>query len=126
MQLLSAVVFFLNFSGTVYAIVGLGGYHHAFVDILGPHNGGTCDAVRLYNRWLHLLINALSTILLGASNYCAQLLVAPTRKEVDEAHDDKRWLDIGVQSFRNLRRVSSKRLVVWIFLMLSSTLLHLL
>ena len=107
-------------------MIRLGGYRRNFIDILGPHNGGTCDSVRFYNRWLHFLINALSTILLGASNYCAQLLVAPTRKEVDRAHGDKRWLDIGVQSFRNLRTVNTERKVVWVFLMLSSGLLHLL
>ncbi|KAG9196600.1 hypothetical protein G6011_01721 [Alternaria panax] len=72
-----------------------------------------------------LIINALSTALLGASNYCAQLLVAPTRTEVNNAHKDKRWLDIGIQSSRDLWKVNPKRRMIWMLLMLSSGLLHL-
>lgn len=125
-QLVSVVVFAFNFSVTVWTMAKMDGYRSNFVDILGPGNGGTCATVRAYNRWLHLVINALSTVLLGASNYCAQLLAAPTREEVDEAHADGRWFDVGVQSFRNLRRVDSRRRYFWVCLMLSSGLLHLL
>ena len=76
---------------------------------------------------IHLGINIVSTLLLGASNYCAQLLVAPTRSEVDRAHEKKDWLDIGVPSFRNLwkRRIARKRKATWTLLMISSVFLHL-
>ena len=125
-QLASTLVFLVNLGITTYAFVRSDGLQHQFVDILGSHNGGTCNTVRLYNRWLHFGINALSTVLLGASNYCAQLLVAPTRPEVNKAHACGRWLDIGIQSFRNLSRINTERQVLWVLLMFSSALLHLL
>ncbi|KAH7137920.1 hypothetical protein B0J11DRAFT_500177 [Dendryphion nanum] len=91
----------------------------------GQYFEGDCDKVKEYNMWLHLGINIVSTILLGASNYCAQILVAPTRREVDTAHAKGDWFDIGVHSFRNVCRIPWKRRVVWAFLVVSSILLHL-
>ncbi|KAH7392189.1 hypothetical protein DE146DRAFT_661877 [Phaeosphaeria sp. MPI-PUGE-AT-0046c] len=55
-----------------------------------------------------------------------QCMTAPTRGEVDRAHAARRWLDIGVPSFRNLRRIGRDRLVLWLLLGLSSLPLHLL
>ncbi len=52
--------------------------------------------------WLHLVINALSTLLLSASNYCMQCLSSPTREEINNAHAQSIWLDIGVPSVRHL------------------------
>lgn len=81
----------------------------------------------LTTRWMvaiHLIINLLSSMLLGASNYCMQRLVAPTRKEVDKAHNQKKWLDIGVPGVANLTSISKSRLVSWILLALSSIPLH--
>jgi hypothetical protein len=93
--------------------------------ISGQYFQGDCDTLKQYNTWLHLGINALSTLLLGSSNYASQILVAPTRAEIDEAHAKGKWFDIGVQSFRNWRRVGIRRRVVWVILMVSSILLHL-
>jgi hypothetical protein len=73
-----------------------------------------------------LLINALSTILLSASNYTMQCLSAPTRSEVDDAHSTGKWLDIGVPSVRNLGRIARKRVILWWLLGASSLPLHLL
>lgn len=50
---------------------------------------------------LHLLINIFSTLVLASSNFFMQVLNAPTRSEVDTAHAQGRWLDIGVTSWRN-------------------------
>lgn len=70
--------------------------------------------------------NVLSTLLLGASNYTMQCLASPTREEVDRAHSQNRWLDIGVPSIRNLTRISSHRKVLWWLLVISGVPLHLL
>lgn len=106
----------------IYAVVKYGIFH-GFGDLYQ----GDCKLVARYNTVVHLGINIVSTLLLGASNYCAQLLVAPTRFEVDRAHEKRDWLDIGVPSFRNLwkRRIARKRKVTWTLLMISSVLLHL-
>jgi hypothetical protein len=87
---------------------------------------GDCNRVDRLNTELHLLINLLSTVLLSASNYSMQCLSAPTRKDIDKAHGARIWLDIGVPSIHNLRRISKKRALLWALLGLSSLPLHLL
>jgi hypothetical protein len=87
---------------------------------------GNCEQVRKINTTVHVWINILSTLLLSASNYAMQCLSAPTRQEVDAAHEKRHWLDIGVLSTRNIRRISVKRAFLWAVLGLSSMPLHLL
>lgn len=93
---------------------------------LGTIQSGACSKTKDLATWLHLAINVLSTLLLGASNYAMQCLSAPTREEVDKAHCRKAWMDIGVPSMRNLRRISRSRLVMWWLIAASSIPLHLL
>lgn len=123
-QVISGYVLLFNLTVTIYA-VNKHGITKNIGDILEPSSGTNCDEVKQYNKLLHFAINVLSTILLGSSNYCAQLLVAPTRKEVDKAHKRHKWFDIGVQSTRNLWRIDKKRRITWFCLMISSGLLHL-
>lgn len=85
---------------------------------------GDCTVAARTTTALHLLINLLSSLLLGASNYCMQRLVAPTRKEIDIAHLKKKWLDVGVPSVRNLVSISTRRLAIWLLLGLTSMPLH--
>ena len=79
----------------------------------------------MLNFWLHMVINILSTSLLGASNYSMQCLSAPTRRDIDKAHSKRTWLDIGIPSYRNLAGISRLRLGLWCLLALSSIPLHL-
>lgn len=55
---------------------------------------GSCEKAKSLNTWLGLAINVLCSILLGASNYCMQCLISPTREEVDIAHAKKRLLQL--------------------------------
>ena len=87
---------------------------------------GSCQTTRNLNLWLHLAINVLSTLLLGASNYCMQCLASPTREEIDKAHEQQVWLDIGIPSVRNLSRIAPSRRVLWCLLAASTVPLHLL
>ena len=86
---------------------------------------GDCNKTKWLNLWLHLLINALSTLLLGASNYSMQCLSAPTRQDLDAAHRRHIWMDIGVPSVRDILRISRPRRLLWCLLVLSSIPLHL-
>jgi len=86
---------------------------------------GDCDRVKALDQWLHLLINLLGTGMLSASNYCMQLQAAPTRANVDSAHAQGKWLDIGVPSLRNLFYISPWRRLSWFLLALSSVPVHL-
>jgi hypothetical protein len=86
---------------------------------------GECDEIKKLGIGLHLLINIVSTLLLGASNYCMQTISAPTRQDIDDAHSRGLFMDIGIPSIRNLRMIKTRRLIVWLCLGLSSIPLHL-
>jgi hypothetical protein len=115
----ASVVFMLNLVVTVWSSVRIKEHEGA----LGE---GNCGQIKRINTVLHVILNALSTILLSGSNYCMQCLSAPTRGEIDKAHAAQRWLDIGVPSIRNLRYVKRRKLVLWLLLGVSSVPLHLL
>lgn len=95
------------------------------IDSLGTLHDGSCKKASRLSFWIHLMINILSTTLLGASNYTMQCLSSPTRKEIDKAHSQGVWLDIGVPSVRNLWRIAKVRVILWWFLAISSIPLHL-
>ena len=86
---------------------------------------GDCKKIQKANTWIHLGINIISAALLSGSNYYMQCLSAPTRKEVNKAHTQGRWVDIGMPSVRNLRSISWKNAFFWWFLGLLSIPLHL-
>lgn len=92
---------------------------------IGTIHEGACSKTKNMATWLHLAINALSTLLLGASNYAMQCLAAPTREDIDKAHKTGHWMDIGVPSMRNLWRISRWRLFLWFLVAFSSIPLHL-
>ncbi|KAK3940285.1 hypothetical protein QBC46DRAFT_459091 [Diplogelasinospora grovesii] len=81
---------------------------------------GDCGTVAELDQWLHLLINLLSTGMLAASKYCMQLQAAPTRADVDRAHKNNKWLDIGVPSVRNLWFIGHWRRFSWVLLAYNS------
>lgn len=87
---------------------------------------GSCTEMKRITFWVDLMINILSTLLLGASNNCVQLLVAPTRKDISDAHAAGKYLDVGVSSIRNFVAVSRWRQWLCVGLFLSSIPLHLL
>ncbi|KAG7410340.1 hypothetical protein Forpi1262_v017250 [Fusarium oxysporum f. sp. raphani] len=53
-----------------------------------------------------------------------QILVAPTREELDSAHRMGKAMEIGVPSLKNLKRIESKRVVTWVVFGAIATLLH--
>lgn len=83
-------------------------------------------AVSRGNTIAHILINALSTVLLSMSNYTMQVLNSPTRREIDKAHLRGKWFDIGLLSIHNLRIISRRRAILCLVLAASSVPLHLL
>ncbi|KAL4882211.1 hypothetical protein BJY04DRAFT_50215 [Aspergillus karnatakaensis] len=87
---------------------------------------GSCAVVQRWNAALHLLINILSTAILAASNYCMQVLVAPSREEVSRCHARNEWLDVGVPSLRNLGAIDPFRRWSWLVLLVTATPFHLL
>ncbi|KAH7122675.1 hypothetical protein B0J11DRAFT_437302 [Dendryphion nanum] len=112
-----------NLSITVWAYTRAGREINQGVGVLSQ---GACDMIKRHDVWLHLLINILSTLLLSGSNYCMQVLSAPNRNELIEAHSRKDWLHIGVPNIGNLLRIGKDRSFLWLVLFLTSVPLHLL
>lgn len=108
---------------------------HAFIlarsgDPTGYHviHSGSCagNSVGRLNTLLHLLINILSSLVLASTNFFMQVLNAPSREELDSAHGQGSWLDIGVPSPRNVFKLSLFKTTMWILFFLSSIPIHLL
>jgi hypothetical protein len=89
---------------------------------VGTLYAGDCGKVRSTNSGLHIAINVMGTLLLGASNYTMQCLSSPTRQEVDAAHSRGKYLDIGLPSPKNLN--GWKKKIVFTLLVLSTLPLH--
>ncbi|MCJ1473578.1 hypothetical protein MMC13_002229 [Lambiella insularis] len=94
-------------------------------DGIGTLIDNDCNKSKSWALWLHIAINALSTILLAASNYTMQCLMAPTRRQLDKAHAKGSYLAVGVGGFRNMRSISWYRLTLFSLLIISSLPLHL-
>ncbi|KAK8201877.1 hypothetical protein M8818_005401 [Zalaria obscura] len=75
---------------------------------------------------IHLAINVASTLLLVASNNAIQGLSAPTRAAIDQAHQQGKWLDIGVSGLRNFGNIGWRHSVLCLLLAVGSLPLHLL
>ncbi|KAK3493802.1 hypothetical protein B0T13DRAFT_449695 [Neurospora crassa] len=114
--------FVINLTLMLYAVLGADA---------GPKNGlrhlgsGMCSNIDNIDIGVHVMINALSTVLLAGSNYCMQCVSAPTRNRIDHAHRAKRWLDVEIPSLRNFRSVGLRNATLWVLLAVSSLPLHL-
>ena len=114
----SGLTFFVNLSLIIW------GSTKGFEEGIATVQKGDCNMTKKLDLWLHLGINLLSTLLLGASNYTMQCLSAVTRHEINKAHQQRISLKIGTLSFQNLRRISWRRVTLWWLLALSSIPLH--
>jgi hypothetical protein len=116
----ATTVLILNICMLAYAI-----FHSGSLTVAATIYEGECNTSKRISLALSLLVNILSTLLLGSSNNAAQYLSSPTRAEVDAAHAELTWMDIGIPSIRNLRRISTTRVWLWFLLFCSSFPLHL-
>lgn len=85
---------------------------------------GNCTTSRYLNVGLHLLINLLSTAVLASSNYFMQVLNAPSRDEINEAHLRLSSLEIGIPSLKNLPYLSAFKRSLWGLLLITSLPIH--
>lgn len=118
---LGTSIFMVNLSVTIWASTKFPRYKG-----VATVYEGSCSKVKTTITCIHLGVNILGTLLLGASNVCMQLLCAPTREEVDAAHARCKWLGIGISNLKNLFYVNRKTSALWVLLGLSSIPLHLL
>jgi hypothetical protein len=119
---ISAIILCINVVVLIFMYSRKKGLRDGFAE---PFDG-TAEIMSLYSSAIHIAINALSTVLLAASNYTMQVLSSPTRKDIDRAHSRKEYLDIGFLSRRNLGRISKRRLILFLLMGLSTIPMHLL
>lgn len=115
----SFAAFLINLALLIWSVKSPGSRHG-----LAPLFTGSCSTVESLNLWTHLVMNILATILLSSSTYWMQCLMAPTRQDIDAAHQSGRWLDIGVLSIRNLRMFPTSKLLTLVFVATTSIPLH--
>ncbi|EXJ79752.1 hypothetical protein A1O3_08035 [Capronia epimyces CBS 606.96] len=87
---------------------------------------GSCQKVKHLNVLLLVPLNVVGTFLISGSNYVMQCLNAPSRREVDKAHANGAYLNIGVPSITNVRYLGFKKTVIWGVLGLFTIPIHLL
>ncbi|KAG9230910.1 hypothetical protein BJ875DRAFT_470951 [Amylocarpus encephaloides] len=113
----AGTVLLLNLAFSITAaVISQSGMH------IGELFEGDCEMVSRADSALHLAINIMGTILLGASNYTMQCISAPTRAEVSRQHSRGRYLDIGLPSIRNLH--GRKKKILFTLLVVSTMPLH--
>lgn len=78
---------------------------------------GSCAKATDMNWGLHALINVGVVILIVGANYVFQVLSSPTRSEVADAHQQKKWLEIGVPSARNFKHIGKGRVFLSLLLL---------
>lgn len=70
---------------------------------------GSCATATGIDWGLHAAIGIFVAALVAGANYVFQVLSSPTREEVTAAHQERKWLDIGIPSFRNFGRIEASR-----------------
>ncbi|KAG9253452.1 uncharacterized protein F5Z01DRAFT_623591 [Emericellopsis atlantica] len=85
---------------------------------------GDCSSIDTTDRAVHVALNIVSSLFLGVGHYCMQILVAPSRQELDSAHRKGKAMEVGVPSLKNLVRIKPKRAVAWVMIGAIATLLH--
>ena len=116
------IILVINVSWLGYAKTHYGGIESGY----GLIQRGDCDKAKSTNKWLHLLINTLSTLLLTGSNAFMAAYCCPSREEIDVAHRQRKWLHIGMLSIKNFRNIAKRKSFVVALLALSSIPFHLL
>lgn len=119
---MSAFVLCINIGLAIYG----GTTEDGYVDGIADLKVGPAQDMSRWSTTFHLFINAFSTVLLAASNYTMQVLSSPTRADIDRVHREGQWFDVGILSFRNLRRIPRQRVALSLVLAFSSIPLHLL
>lgn len=108
------------------ALVFVGFRYSGYSAGIGILAQGPSTSIARISTIYHVLINALSTLLLTASNYCMQVLCSPSRDDIDRAHGEGSYVNVGTLSPWNVRFLKGFRKTGWYVLMLTSIPLHLL
>jgi hypothetical protein len=84
---------------------------------------GSCLEASRVATYARLTTCAFAVLLFAVGTHAFQLLLSPTRAEVESAHARDRWLHIGVGGLRNMKWIHKRRLVRAVVLLTTSVLL---
>ncbi|KAI4733855.1 hypothetical protein E4T50_15589 [Aureobasidium sp. EXF-12298] len=87
---------------------------------------GSCLETSKVTTYARLATCAFAVLLFAVGTHAVQLLLSPTRAEVENAHARDRWLHIGVGGLRNMKWIHKRRLIRAVVLLTTSVLLPLL
>ncbi|CAD0106953.1 unnamed protein product, partial [Aureobasidium uvarum] len=87
---------------------------------------GSCFRASQTAASAHFATSAFAVLLFAAGSHAVQLMLSPTRSEVENAHARDRWVHIGVGGLRNTRWIPKRRLIRAILLTAASVLLPIL
>jgi hypothetical protein len=84
---------------------------------------GACLQASRTVAYAHFATNAFAVLVFAAGTHAVQLLLSPTRAEVEYTHARERWLHIGVGGLRNMKWIHRRRLIKAIVLLMTLVLL---
>ncbi|KAI4719237.1 hypothetical protein E4T48_04552 [Aureobasidium sp. EXF-10727] len=84
---------------------------------------GSCPRASQVAAFAYFATSGFAVLLFAAGSHAVQLLLSPTRNEVENAHARDRWVHIGVGGVRNIRWIPKRRLIRAILLTATSVLL---
>ncbi|KAJ9643855.1 hypothetical protein H2204_002000 [Knufia peltigerae] len=87
-----------------------------------------CDQLKHQRFGWSFVVNAIAALISIFSSHTLQALSAPNRKQLDACHSAHEYMEIGVQSFHNVRSrwMGWKRRSLWVLLMFMCLPFHLL
>ena len=84
---------------------------------------GACPQASRIAAYAHFTTNAFAVLLFSVGTHASQILLSPTRAEIENAHARDRWVHIGVGGVRNMKWMHKRRLTKAVVLLMTSALL---
>lgn len=82
----------------------------------------SCRTIRAANQGTHAAAATLGVLLITGALHASQVLAAPSRANLDSAHGDGQWVDIGRGlSIKNLRIVNMARVLLSFVVIVAAT-----
>jgi hypothetical protein len=87
-----------------------------------------CNQLEHERAGWSMAVNTMAALIGTFSSATLQALSAPTRRQLDECHKDRSYMEIGVQSFHNIWKpyLGWPKRTLWILLMLMTLPFHIL
>lgn len=86
---------------------------------------GNCSVAGKVNSGIHIALTIYSALVALSSDFFLRLVIAPQPDDIQAAHKESQWVDVGINSLRNLRFIPMVRRALWLLCVISSVPLQL-